>query len=520
MKLKVKYLGHDLKYWERLKDLYLKNYSGLELEFSEIELDSTFNPNELFLQIHSENPNIVYIDFCTDEKSSLALGKLLCRNTVTRLISVVGLFNYVGGFEPVKKSISSGIRLNHFKSSEIFEVVYDPVSLLDVELTSTPPFVRSERIDLLKIYQLLRVSYIDNNFFRVETNSFLRVGDVIKVDSHPLEHLMSSKKLYVHSFRDKNLYYSRRFSYELEFIYIDNDFFSTTTESWKLYKELKKNPGHIVTLDSNIVDQVKEEMERRAIRYEPIKRKIDKWVKHEQDLIVPKRLKIMIIDDSFDVFKELTSEPRKHMYSLNFQNSLSEDMYQVKRMMPHLLVYNYDEKVNDFDKLKTLVSCLKKAEAYEPYLLICNIDEETNMLQSRLNYSHLIAYQNDIHMEEIESMAKVLDNKFHVSETKGRVFINSDDPRSMIFLEKEVNVIAMTESVMYFESDVEIPMWTVFIMNTPIRMLLTVVPHKKDSVFGRMKNCYRALINGVGEDEKTQIRRMINMSFMEDEPQE
>ena len=75
----------------------------------------------------------------------------------------------------------------------------------------------------------------------------------------------------------------------------------------------------------------------------------------------------------------------------------------------------------------------------------------------------------------------------------------------------------MSESVMYFESSVEIPVWTVFKVKSPLEFLITVVPHRKEGQFSKEKNVYRALINFAGEKEKADIRRLIYKSLQEDE---
>ena len=53
-------------------------------------------------------------------------------------------------------------------------------------------------------------------------------------------------------------------------------------------------------------------------------------------------------------------------------------------------------------------------------------------------------------------------------------------------------------------------MWTVFLVNKPVRMLLTVVPHQDDGEFRNDPKVYRALINGVGLKEKAKLRTVIN----------
>jgi hypothetical protein len=56
-------------------------------------------------------------------------------------------------------------------------------------------------------------------------------------------------------------------------------------------------------------------------------------------------------------------------------------------------------------------------------------------------------------------------------------------------------------------------MWTTFFLKKSIKMLVTVIPHKSSSKFKDVKNCYRAMINGLGELEMQKLRIMINESL-------
>ena len=40
--------------------------------------------------------------------------------------------------------MNASVRINHIKSAELHDVIYDPVTLIDVNLAVTPQFVRSK----------------------------------------------------------------------------------------------------------------------------------------------------------------------------------------------------------------------------------------------------------------------------------------------------------------------------------------------------------------------------------------
>ena len=355
------------------------------------------------------------------------------------------------------------------------------------------------------------MSYIENNFFHIETNSYLQVGDIIELDSHPLEDIMPSKKVYVAKFYDRNLYYNRRFAYDLEFIYIDNDFFSSSNRNWLLYKELKNNPTKLASLNPIEEADILSDMDERKKCFAPIRSKIDNWLASRVDQIVPKKLKVLIYDSSLSVFRELNGEPFKFHYTLNLQTKVMPDAYQVKRSMPHLIAYNFDE-INNWDSLKKIIKSIQELEDYEPPIIVFGTNEN-ELDKQNIKYPKLMAYNHMIRIKEVEKMAKLIDEKIFVSNAKSKVFTTSQDDNSIISMKRVVDILAMTESVAYFSSPVEIPMWTVFQLEKPVRMIFTVIPHKESGEFAREKNVYRALINGINEAEKSKLRQLINKTL-------
>ena len=518
MKLKIKYIGNDEKYWDTLKSRFERDFSQFSAEFNTQVVDEKFSPKDEFIDICNSDSNIVYIDFTVEPSKILKLAKLLCRNNETRRISVVGLYSYTDDFDSsiISRAIAASIRINHFKCAEITDVVSNPIYMLDANLIDSATSVLSKKIDKFNVRLPIRVGYIDNRCFHIETNSYLKVGDIVDISTHPLKEIMPSTKVFVEKFYESNLYYNCRYAYDLEFIYIDNDFFSATNKNWILFKKLKNGELEFEDLNKHDQDQIFSDMEKRKEVFQPIQDSIQKWIDDNDQDEIKKRLKILIIDKTLSIFKELDGINEDFAYSVNFQTMLMKDLYQIQRSLPHLIIYRLDNENNDFhmlEKIRDKIVSMKEFNPY-PFILVFNSSDETSKLRDKLNYENCISYAGDVHLDEIKKMAKILDDKKHITDTQDRVYLKLRDPMSLIYIKKNFNVIAMTESNLYFESKLEIPMWTVFIVDAPIKMLFTVIPHEDSGKFKTEKNVYRAMINGVGEMQKAQIRRMINKSFM------
>jgi hypothetical protein len=513
MDLKIKYIGNDDKYWGRIQDYFVSEYKDMEHSFFQTRMDESFNSKSSFVKVYESEIDILYIDFSVDSFKGLQLCKLLTKNNKTRSISLVGLFDYTLDKQLLVKSIAASVRINHYKSFEIHDVVYDPISLIDVNLAVTPAFVRSKELEQFELRLPMRVGYIDTNHFHVETDSYLKVGDIVDISSHPLQAIMPSTKVYVQKFYETNLYFNYRFAYDLEFIYIDNDYFASTNENWLMYKDLKEHPEKLEEMCDYAQADLEADMKKRKEIFSPTRKKIDNWLIENREATINKKLKVLIIDSSLEIFNQLEKPIEDFSYSLSLQTELVGDLYQLQRTLPHLIVFRLDEENNNKEMLQKIIKKIKTFNDYNPYVLIFNCKESSSEIRRGNDYPNCLTYSGAIHIDEIKIIAKKLDEKLEITNSKTKVFLKFKDDKSVMFLKKNVHVLGMTESILYFESKLEIPMWTVFMVEKPIKMLLTIVPHKEDGHFKTEKNVYRAIINGVGESEKAEIRQLINLSF-------
>lgn len=513
MDLCIKYIGNDTKYWSKLKQKFASDYSHFNLHFLTEHVDESFNPRKCFVTTYQENPNIVYVDFSIEEKKCLYFCKLFNRNNVTRLKSLVALHEFRKGWINVDKAVLASVRINHFKSSEVLDAVYDPVSLLNVELAKDPEFAYGKELGTFHLKQVLRVAYIEDDCFHVETNSPLPFNEIIEVDNHPIEHLMSSKRFYTKTFSDTNLYYNTRFAYDLEFAYHDDHFFQVTEESWLLYKKFNDNPLGYKEETGKRYEDLLDDVKKRKKKIRPLRASIREWTSLNADSVRAKKVKVMVIDDTMEIFSQIDDPELEFPYALNIQNCFTSNHYQVKRSKPHFIAVHFDA-INNKEEIGSLLQDIKSLPHYEPYILVFNFYD--GCLKNEFKYDHILTFKGNVHIDTIKSMAQKLDEKLHLSETKDRVYFETSTKGAIINFTREVEVIAMTESIIYFKSKLDIPMWTTFYMKEPTKMLVTVIPHKDSGQFKAIQNCYRAMINGLGEKEKQILRIAVNKSLNTD----
>lgn len=511
----VLYIGEDSKFFNSLKKETLREYSELSFSFKSISFTSAYQAKNAFVSINNNPVDILYIDLTSSKEQGLYLAKLVSKNNEFQRISLVGLVSEQDQASSVviRRALNSGMKIIHFKSIELFELIYDPISLLDVEKAHSRDLIVGKEIGEVEILQPLRVSFIEDNHFRIETNSYLNEGDIIEVDNHPLIDIMPSKKLYVDKFAGRDLYYNRRFSYDLEFIYLDNDFFSCSNKSWLIYKKLKDNPDDLSEIEEEMKDQVLLDMEERKKAFTPIKDKIEKWIEVHSPKNEPKALKIMVIDHTLDIFSQIDGRLEDFKYSLNFQTKIILDAYQIKRSTPHLIIFNFDEVENNHNELEAVFKKIKSLDNYHPAIVLCNYPFDEEALKEKVAYDNLLVHEGDVNIDEISNMAEILNEKRKLTSNHKRVYPKSRDLHSFIAMKRQVRIVSASEIIVYFKSLTEIPMWTVFEMKSPVNMLLTVVPFKENEQRPEGDHIYRALVHGVTENERAKLRRLINKSM-------
>jgi hypothetical protein len=514
--LLIKYIGNDKKYWEKVKQNFRKDYGHINLRFIEKEVVQGISACDLFISTYYENPDIIYVDLSFESAPLLSLLKLLCKNNVLRVKSTVALHEYRAGRESLLKSILAGVRINHFKSNEILDVVFDPMTLLDVNLPNPPEVAVGKELGKLSFNQILRLGFVDDDHMRVETNSPLEIDEMIELNSHPLEEVMPSKRFLVEAFSDTDLYYNQRFSYKLKYTYLDTPFFRSTEDNWKMYKKYKNNPLGYEEDTKKEYKYLVEDMGKRREKFQAVKADLKKWIADKEVSIIPKRLKILVIDETLEMFKEVDGKPEEFPYSINFQTHCTQSYYQVRRTKPHLIVIHYEENGNNFDVMSDIIKVVKEYEDYEPVILCFNSPIETDDIIEKVNYKRVISYKGNLDIKVVKEFASKLDGKFKISNVSGKVFYKTSDKSSVLTLTREAKVLSFSESMIHFQTSYKIPMWSTFIVYKPERMLMTVVPHREDSQYKGQINTYSAFIHGVGEKEKARLRVLVNQSLDEE----
>ncbi|MCO4755679.1 MAG: hypothetical protein KC478_14450, partial [Bacteriovoracaceae bacterium] len=345
MGYRICYIGNDAKFCKDLKS-EVRKITVSEVNFQQVGIDTSFDSGQCFVELYKELPDVIYIDLSFEPDKTLSLSKLLCRNNETRLKSLVLLHDHNVGHESLLRGVLSGARLNYYKNADMDEIVNHPLLLLDPKLEQNLEYASGLKINEFKFKQIMRIGYIADNHYRVETNCELDIGEIIELDTHPLEDEMPSNRFLPETFSDSDLYYNQRYSYNFKFTFLNDAFFLASEKSWLKYK-IAGSRDRIKKLFEKASIYILDDIDKRTRTLLPIRQKIKDWIEKHKSNVEPKRLKVLVVDEKLEIFKEFLRDVDRFKHTINFQTKLTKDFYQIRRSRPHLILFHYNQFGND-----------------------------------------------------------------------------------------------------------------------------------------------------------------------------
>jgi hypothetical protein len=513
--MKIFFIGDDHAFYESIEERFSNDYNNkYQLEFKTINFNEFSSVENLFLQIHQELPQIIYIDFDKNFTDLRYLSKLLTRDNITKLIANVALYSDAEFEKNYKQIMLAGIRLHHKKGKELHDIIYNALSFVCVEAPVKPDYFTVDIHHKTNIFQDLRIGYIDNSKFHIETNSPLNSSPELTLEDHSLRGILESKKFLIKSKSDQDLYYDHRFSYDLHFKYVD------------LEKEEIDKEGNV-----KLIPLPKKELDYALAQKTSIIEQLDKWILKRKDIVKPKITKILVIDNELSIYNQLNIKLSEFPYSLTIQKKLISDNYVLSRKLPDVIVFKFSDpdqfgkeeetesSINESEnnELQSIVATIKKTSDYTPTIIIFN----DQYLLKKCEYERTLTYQGELSLELLSELVKKVDNvkRDKFLEYK-RVYFATSSEDSLLSFKRDIEIISINESIIYFYSETEIPPWTLFSIKDPFPVLLTVIPHKENSKYIKDPNIYRSMIHGTGEIEKQEIRRRLATMVQEENSKE
>jgi hypothetical protein len=442
----ILYIGLDPSYLDSLKPRFSKNYPHEKFDYQVIAIDRKRMYQRIFAHVVELQPIIIYIDFSINREDKLKLAQLLTRESALSHVPIVGL---VDEKSHVRECLSSGVAITHVKCGEYHDVVYDPMLIAFPKLVVKPQFAKAKFSKQVELIDDFRVGYITKELIHAEGNVPLEIGQMVMLHIDLPSSLVPSKKFIVKSVDNKNLYYDYKYSYDLQFVYVDEPEISEKDRDDLLGETDEKK---IEEMRKRIEERLKQKKAEYTDTLKRAKNKLRDWVDGKSDGSAPKKTKIMIVDAGMSVMRgdKLIDE---YPYAIRFQTKLSENFQELMRLRPNIIAFQFvpdtlfsenehwldptknperglkdneltaeeleaREKIieqvqeDSRHELVRLISFIRELGDYNPFLIIFNCKKYSSAsFQESFKYPLVLTHQSSVDLGVITHMAQVLEKK-------------------------------------------------------------------------------------------------------------
>lgn len=508
----ILYIGQDLSFLKELEEKYKELSSGTGAIFQQIFEPTPEGAQSLVIQIKELRPKIVLIDYSNNALALLHLTRVWLRQNCSQDTNLIGLCDYAQGSSIILKSVMTTIKCVHIKSSELEAICFD-INLFAFPDQSKPHgFATAKLAEAITVCYPAKAAYVQQDEIRIESDIDLLNSKNSRLHSYwSKSDIIGAPDVELKSQLSEGLFYNHRYAQILKILHADP----------------------VVADDDTADDEMNILKQRRDENISSSREKLSFWINKHIEYSKPKFLKALIVDKENSLFRD---RPISDQYDYIFrtQSYLENPKEEILKLKPHIIIYHIgvDEKAgeveaqdqdiahtfNTLGTLKNITTEIAKLQGkYEPYIIAFNtIDQTTETLQRKFNYKNIIAITDTIDVELVLKMCKMLKAKIEPTlqaMAKDTIYIDKNSDVSYGEIEGEITLKAISESDVYFDSEVEIPEKTVFRMYITHSFYVTVMPMPS---FASIEAQYYGIIHGIGEEERKVLRQFVNDIFFKE----
>ncbi len=503
---KITYVGKDFTFYQKLQESFKQNYNVFDYDFQGFPCEPKERIQSIVREIASDS-KLIIVDLSIHPIELLQLCRMIKRTNGLKDIFMMGLFDQQIDENILRESIITGIKINHLKTSDNGDFLYDTFCALFPEKVKELNFAVAELSDEIKAGEFIKGGYITVDKLHAEGDIELNADDEVRINSFLTDtKILSSNVMKVKNVSQDNIFYNFQYSYDLHYKYVDLD----------------------ETSDA----------ERYVEAVESAKHRLNKWLSSKNEISQEKKTRIFIIDRDLNIYKEAIKIDA-YPFMVRCQPYLEDVKTELSKNNPHIIIFGFDplteEKQNfavnnDLPALTKIVEYIKSRHGekvpYEPFLVIFNSVENKETLKLSLGYEKMMAISGEITAEVLIKMGQLFEAKWqkkvegdkpktHNPHSKKPIFLSKESPMSILELERKLYLKTISESEVTFNADFTPKMYASYKVREPFNLFLTVVPHKKEGNNDK-SGAYRAVINAIGEEQKGILRQFINAVYFRD----
>lgn len=560
---RILYIGTDNGFWDAIRFTYSSTYKHIHFEWTHLGKNGKFNVTEVVIEALKIKPTVIYVDFSKFRDEITSICGLLSRLHALASTPKVGL---VEKLTSSRSCWAAGVDLIYVKSGEYHDIVFHPFKMAHPKQVEKPDFALARFKKKFQLIEDVRIGFINKEYLRMEGNIDLSKGDVIHLENTIPEDIVPSKEFFVKKAMTKDLYYDFKNSFDLGFVFVDRpDLDRSALDQVITIQDAREREKAVEAIK---VKQ-KEELAEYDHKLKKSQKKTADWVIDNYNEANEKKTKVLIIDPSMSFLSRLSKPLDQYPCHIRCQTDLDPEMNynDIEKIMPDIIAIKYlDERVylredgKPEDDLEVLQDKIRKEESkatrqieyivkkiksiggHTPFILIFRCSNySSKAFQDTFEYQLLITNPDDVDINIILKMSTIFETKQKQKIEKdindriltlrkkdpvkyGRLtkaslieqnfFLKKSDNMSFASLKREITITAMTESELVLLSDEELVL-TNYRLDSPFNMYIRLIPQDGQLYIkdGGSKR-YLALIHGIGETEKKELRRYVNEIFL------
>lgn len=500
---KVLYLGDDSAYFKVLSAEFKRLYPNIKIQ--QLSENTPEGIQSLMLVINHESPALIFIDFSKHTDHFVHLSRILARTNFQHPIAIHGLHDYLAPRENLVESYLAGVPVNHIKSGEVFDVVFDAINSISAGQAKEHGFATGKLSHEAMVYHLCKVGYLSEKGLHFETNIAFEKNEEIR-----LHHKWIGKKLVpstlcrVNDTSKELLFYNSKFAVNCEFAWVD-PIIEVEGDDPKHVEELRSEREHYVNKSKKIIKS---------------------WIEDNTDRSQNKSVRVLVIDRTMTFYN---NQPRSdsYGYAIRCQSFLNDPAIELQSQQPHVVAINLDdpqvvdipEPRNDRALVDKLVQIIKtRFKNLEPYIIVFNIkDAKSKDLQESHKYKNMMAYDGELETSVLIKMAQLFSEKIKKmaeddAPQQPAYYIKKSNPQSTAEIEETITITQISECDLVLECNRPLSAGQTLRIEDPFKGFVTILDHPQ---LGKPPSYY-AVVNGIGEIEKKNLRRFVNTIFFKD----
>lgn len=501
----IYYFGDDEAYFKVFQAEFNATYGAMGFSFKRFFETDARRIQSLYLKAFEDQPALILIDYSKNSNDYLHLARLFTRTINYEPFKVIGLLDYLSPPDVIRESILTGVKVNHIKDAEVFDVTFAAMKLISDKDTKEHGFATAKFSDEVDVGILCKIGFVNTEMIHFETDLKLNQNEEIRIRNHWTEQkVIKSDKFFVHQIQNSHIYYNFNYSVNAAFSFVDPPLITAETSDERK-KELTDEYNHEVVKSQ---------------------RKLKAWIIDNLSRSQPKNVKVLIIDRSMSMLHD-QKPTDQYEYLIRCQPFFKDVHIEINKQKPNVIAFSLearpegaaeDDIYNDSKVLKRLIDVIKnKFENYHPYIVVFKSGESTSKdFQLTYDYENMLAFGGDLSTEVLLKMAEVFSKKLvpqaaTSKELTETVFLKKASPATMGEILSQVTLLSCSETDITFSSKETLPPFSVLHFNFPVDMYITIIPNEKFK-----DGMYYGLIHGIGEIGKKDLRRYVNSIFFRD----